>query len=96
MFLFITGGVIGTLLGLRYKVFVLVPATGIAMAIVALSGIANSAGFGQTVVTMVAIGTVLQLGYVLGNFIEIMWLVQSRNTGRRHSVSTPAGLSKSA
>jgi hypothetical protein len=96
MFLFFTGAVIGTLLGLRYKVFVLVPATGVAIAIVALGGIANSAGFGQTVVRMIAIGTILQLGYGLGNIIELLLVERLRTTGRKYSVSQSARPSKSA
>ena len=96
VFPFIAAVVAGTLLGLRYKVFVLIPATGVAITIVALGGLAKANSFVEIVATMIAISTVLQLGYVLGNVIELTIVSRLRAVVQRYSESTPAGLSKSA
>jgi len=96
MFPFIAAAAVGTLLGLRYKVLVLIPGTGIAIVMVALGGLANADSFVQIAGRMVAISTVLQLGYVLGSVIELMIFGRLRTVRQRYSVSRQAGISKSA
>src|SRR5262249_25644006 len=86
--LILIGASFGALLGLRFKVFVLVPVTGIALGAVALGGLARAESSGRTLITMIVIATVLQLGYVLGSFIERA-KERSRIEHRRYSVATP-------
>jgi hypothetical protein len=62
MFFMITGAVAGILLGLRFKAFVLIPATLIA----AFAIIAMGHGFKAIVLTTLATAALLQIGYVLG------------------------------
>jgi hypothetical protein len=67
MTLVLIGAAVGLVLGLRYKVFVLIPVICIAFAIVALKAVAHGDGFGRTALMVFAVVTSLQLGYVLGN-----------------------------
>jgi hypothetical protein len=59
---------IGVVLGLRFKVFILVPAIGLALAMVAVNGAGD--GTWQLVVAMVLVATFLQLGYVGGSILR--------------------------
>jgi Na+(H+)/acetate symporter ActP len=66
MTFFIIGTIIGILLGLRFKVFVLVPATLI------IASAVGATGGGKTVaVTMLATAVLLQVGYVLGAVVRV-------------------------
>jgi hypothetical protein len=62
---------IGVILGLRFKVIVLVPAFGLALALIALSGIVMEEGVWRPVSTTVAVATFLQLGYICGSILRI-------------------------
>jgi hypothetical protein len=57
---------LGCVLGLRFKVLVLVPAVTLAMLGATVVGIAHGDPIGSVVLTMVLIGTTLQLGYLVG------------------------------
>ena len=59
---------IGVVLGLRFKVFILVPAIGLALAMVAVNGAGD--GTWPLVGTMVVVATSLQLGYVCGSILQ--------------------------
>jgi hypothetical protein len=59
---------VGVVLGLRFKMFVLVPAIGLALAMVVVNG--AGAGTWQLVGTMVVVATSLQLGYVGGSILH--------------------------
>jgi hypothetical protein len=59
---------IGAALGLRFKVFILVPVIGLALAMVAVNGAGD--GTWQLVVTMVVVATFLQLGYLGGSILQ--------------------------
>jgi hypothetical protein len=59
---------VGIALGLRFKVFILVPTVGLALAVVAANGMANEDGVWSLVATMVVVTTFLQLGYSAGVF----------------------------
>jgi hypothetical protein len=89
--LILLGVVAGALLGLRYKVFVLVPATAIAIAVAGLDGIGSAAGLARISIMMIVTATALQLGYLLGTVIEA-------GTGRvgsahgKHPVPTSTGM----
>jgi hypothetical protein len=66
MILILIGGLVGAVLGLRYKVFALVPVICLALAIVAVGGVARGDDLRQLVVSMIVIAASLQLGYVGG------------------------------
>ena len=62
----IIGTIAGILLGLRFKVFVLVPAILIAAGAIVAAG----RGLKVTVLTMLATAALLQIGYVVGCVIR--------------------------
>jgi hypothetical protein len=62
----------GTALGLRCKVFVLVPTIGLALAVVAVAGIAGGDGVWQLVATMAVVATFLELGYISGVVLRVV------------------------
>jgi hypothetical protein len=57
---------IGATLGFRFSVLILVPAIGFAALAVAGTGIARGDQSNETIVAMILIATVLQVGYLLG------------------------------
>jgi len=63
---FLISGIVGILLGLRFKVFVLLPATLIASCTV----IATGHSFKAIALTLLATAALLQIGYVLGCVIR--------------------------
>jgi hypothetical protein len=62
MIFLIIGSIVGILLGLRFKVFVLVPAILIAAGAIVMAG----HGLKLIVLTVLATATVLQIGYFVG------------------------------
>lgn len=54
------------MLGLRFKVLVLVPAIALATILALIIGLARGDGFGSIVLAMVIVGIALQLGYFVG------------------------------
>jgi hypothetical protein len=62
----IIGVLAGTALGLRYKVFVLVPAVTLAMIFAAIAGIAQGNHVGSIILAMVILGATVQFGYLIG------------------------------
>jgi hypothetical protein len=62
----IIGVLAGTALGLRYKVFVLVPAVTLAMIFAAMTGIAHGDHLGSILLAMVILGAAVQFGYLTG------------------------------
>ena len=65
------GFLIGVVLGLRCKVFILVPAIGLALAAVAVNGLVVEAGVWRVVGAMVVVATLLQLGYFGGSILQL-------------------------
>ena len=57
---------IGATLGFRFSVLALVPAIGFVVLAVASIGVARGAQGNETIVAMILIATVLQIGYLLG------------------------------
>jgi hypothetical protein len=57
---------IGALLGLRFRVLVLVPATTICIFLVLLVGLSSGAGAAWTVIVAVIASALLQIGYLGG------------------------------
>jgi hypothetical protein len=89
IYFFAMGAIVGILLGLRFKVFVLVPAT----LITAFAIVATVHGAKTIAVTILATTALLQIGYVLGciahAYADAFW--QGRAASRhRASRSHPA------
>jgi hypothetical protein len=83
------GVLVGAVLGLRFKVFALVPVICGVLIIVIVGGVARGDGWLRLAFTMNVISTAVQLGYILG-------LVLSEARARNHSrvsVPTSAGMS---
>jgi hypothetical protein len=77
--------VVGIVLGLRYKVLILVPAVMFAMLFAIMVGIARADNFWSIVLTMVVLGTAVQLGYLAGVVIRaaIASIRSPRDGGRK-------------
>ena len=75
------GTIVGILLGLRFKVFILVPVILVAAGAIIVGG----HGLKATVLTVVAAAVVLQIGYVLGCAVRVYFdaYLQER-TALRH------------
>jgi hypothetical protein len=61
---------VGAVLGLNFKVWILVPATGLALILVALDGVVVKEGISQLVGAMTLASIFLQLGYVGGSILQ--------------------------
>jgi hypothetical protein len=81
MMLILTGVLVGAVLGLRFKVFVLVPVICGALVIVVGDGIARGDAIWRLAFSMIMIVTALQLGYFLGNVIRFV-MAPAPNQGR--------------
>jgi hypothetical protein len=76
MFVFlITGAIVGIILGLRFKVLVLVPAILLATIIIVLSG------SGDKLLTLVGTVVSIQMGYIAGSILR--FLARSYTSRRR-------------
>ena len=83
------GVLVGAVLGLRFKVFALIPVICGALIIVVVGGVARGDEWLRLALAMSVISTAVQLGYILG-------LVLSEARARNHSrvsVPTSAGMS---
>jgi hypothetical protein len=60
------GAAAGAVLGLRYKVMVLVPAVMFSMLFAVIVGVARGDGFGTVVLMTVALPAAVQVGYLAG------------------------------
>jgi hypothetical protein len=78
---------IGVVLGLRFKVLILIPIIGLALGMVAVHGIAVEDGVWWLVGKMVVVATFLQLGYVGGSILQFGVCATRAGNGRA-SVST--------
>jgi hypothetical protein len=65
----VIGVAVGIALGLRFKVFVLVPAITLAVIFALTVGVARGDNFGLIVLAMVISGVAIQLGYLVGIFL---------------------------
>ena len=72
MITILMGILVGVVLGLRFQVFVLVPVSCGALAIVALHGIARGDGFLQLALAVALTVIALQVGYVLGSVVGLL------------------------
>jgi hypothetical protein len=87
MILFLIGVLVGAVLGLRFKVFVLVPVICIALAIVAVDGVARGDELWRLAISMIVIATALQVGYILG--IVTQFVMASGRSTHHSTVSLP-------
>jgi hypothetical protein len=79
----------GIVLGLRFTAFILVPAVGLALALLAANGMAHEDGVWSLVATMVVVATFLQLGYIGGSVLRfIMGTVRATDHGRASMTSS--------
>jgi hypothetical protein len=69
MTLILIAGAVGVALGLRYKVFVLVPIMCVALPIVALDAAVEGDGLGRMALMIFLIVTSLQFGYSFGSIV---------------------------
>ena len=93
MMLILIGGIVGVVLGLRCKVFVVFPVTCIALAVVVLEAGAQGHGLWRMALMMVGTVTCLQLGYVLGSAIALMTGI---SRVRAHQISAERSLPQSS
>jgi hypothetical protein len=70
-------GVAGAVLGLHYKVFILVPAATFVLVFVILVGVMRGAGIWEVALEMFLVAMVLQFAYFTSAFAATL-----RNTGR--------------
>jgi hypothetical protein len=87
MVLMLIGVIVGAVLGLRFKVLVLAPVICIALVIVAVDGVARGDELWRLAVSMIGIGTAVQVGYVLGIVIQL--LMDSARSSHHSTVSLP-------
>ena len=82
----ITGAIAGLMLGLRFRIFVLVPTVVLATLVIIVSG----SGHKLSVIVLTVVGTAvsLQLGYIVGCFLPLLaraylpaWTMRYRRSG---------------
>ena len=78
----------GAILGFRFKVFILVPPIGLALAVVVLNGVAVEEGALRLVGKMVVVAASVQLGYVLG--VILQFVTHSTDSADRRGISMPS------
>jgi hypothetical protein len=69
MIIILIGILVGAVLGLRFQVFVLVPVSCGALAIVVVEGIAHGDGLVQLALALAGTAIALQVGYALGSVV---------------------------
>jgi hypothetical protein len=86
MLIIMTIGVLaGTVLGLRFKALILVPTIGLALTMVAFSGLVRGESVWRLIVTMTLVAAFLQLGYMAG--IVLRFAFSAVRAGDHHSAS---------
>jgi hypothetical protein len=87
MMLASVGVLLGAVLGLRFKVLVLVPVICAALPIVVVAGIARGEGLWRLALAMIVVATSLQLGYILG--IVVRFVLGAARAPNHARVSMP-------
>jgi hypothetical protein len=87
---------VGAALGLRFNFFILVPTVGLALAVVAVTGIALGNGIWRLVATMVVVAAFLQLGYIGGSVLRFIIGAMRATDHSKVSMPTSAGVSRPA
>jgi hypothetical protein len=86
----IIGVVVGIVLGLRYKILILVPAVLFAMTIAIIIGVARADSFWAIVLTTVVLVIVIQLGYLAG--IAIRAIIAAIRPPRKDGDNSDSGV----
>jgi len=89
------GVLVGAVLGLRFKVLVLVPMICAALPVIVVSGITRGEGVWRLALAMIVVAISLQLGYVLGSFVQSIMGAARATNHRRASMPTSVGMSRS-
>jgi hypothetical protein len=94
MVLLVVGVMIGFVLGLRFfNVFVLFPAFGLALLGTAAVGIGRGERLGSMILTIVFVGSALQIGYLVGILTRALWASgHLLNADGQHHLSMPKSL----
>ena len=96
MVLLVLGLMIGIVLGLRFfSVFVLFPAFGLALLGTAAVGIGRGERLGSMILTIVFVGSALQIGYLVGILIRALWTSRhllNADVGGQQHLSMPKSL----
>jgi len=93
MILILLSVLVGAVLGLRFRVFVLVPVICGALAIAVVDGLARGDGLWRLVLAMIMIAASLQLGYILGIVVRFVMGAARADNHDRISMSKSAGVS---
>jgi len=64
---------VGAVLGLRFKVLILVPVTGLSWVLVIANGIVNGESLWRLALALVVVATAIQLGYVGGMVAQLVF-----------------------
>jgi hypothetical protein len=84
---------IGVGLGLRFKVFILIPITGVTLALVAINGVVVGHGILRIVGSMVLTAIALQLGYLGGGLPRLVaFTKREHHSARGPAPPAPVGL----
>jgi hypothetical protein len=76
---------VGTAVGMRFKVLILLPATIIGLAAIIAGGVARGVGLPSIVLDAILAITGLQVGYLVG--ITIRYLIEMRPRRRAHGLT---------
>jgi len=91
MAVFLTvGAFAGIIVGLRCNVFVLIPVITVAITAITLNDIATHQNIKVMVVTILATGVLLQIGYLGGRFLKVVaesYVAETMGMGHRSSGS---------
>jgi hypothetical protein len=74
---------VGAVLGMRFKVFVLIPAIGLTVPIILAVGMIRGESVASFAVTAILAGACLQIGYLAGAVTR--YTIAAAGAGRRHS-----------
>ena len=85
----------GTLLGLFFRVFTLVPAMLLATAIISVMGFTHGLGFGMIALTVLGAMALLQIGYVVGCILHCCIPAHADYTAVPAQIKTGAQLVRS-
>ena len=84
MLLGLLGTLIGMVLGMYYRVFILFPVTALAWAALATAGLVVHDGFLPVVASMLLVGATLQFGFLVGITTRTA-VAGARSPGRREA-----------
>jgi hypothetical protein len=88
MIVILLGVLLGAVLGLRFKMFALVPGMLLGLMIAGVRGIAHGDGIWHIAATMVLVVVAIQLGFLAGSVVANVANIKRCGTRRGHSVST--------